>query len=369
MKVKNIYIAIKMIRSVFVCLLCVSLIQLCFIQGPAKAQNLNDTLNKLSQTAGKAYVAPLVNGFGANLNSGWFHKAPGASIFGLNIELGIVGSGALLGTDQKEFSIQSDFQFSLAEANLLAGQVTPDPLVRGRLAEVIVSQTYTVGISGPTAIGSKDEQIMIRFLQPITDPGPGGVEYEMQPLPLGVTGLLDWDILPHATPQLTVGTVYGTQAVIRYFPKIKLSDEIGKIEYLGYGLQHNPLVWLPETINMPFDISAGFFMQKLTAGDDLFECKTTAFSLNVSKRLGRIISVTPYAGVMIEKSEMSFSYTYGFEDSFGNPQEDTVKFELEGENTSRFIIGTALKLPGLSIAIDYNFGKQRTVSAGLFFGL
>ena len=68
-------------------------ILLCFvlIGSQSNAQTLEETMVKLAGDAASAYVNPIVTGFGANLNGGWFHKAPAASIFGFDLEFGLVG--------------------------------------------------------------------------------------------------------------------------------------------------------------------------------------------------------------------------------------------------------------------------------------
>jgi hypothetical protein len=55
-----------------------------------------------------------------------------------------------------------------------------------------------------------------------------------------VHGLLeDLPALPLFAPQLTVGTIYGTQASFRFVPTYDVTD-LGDFKYFGFGLQHNP---------------------------------------------------------------------------------------------------------------------------------
>jgi len=348
--------------------LCAGVLFSFALPAAVQAQDLENTLNNLSRAAGKAYVAPLVNGFGANMNAGWFHKAPSARLLGIDFEFGVVAMGTLVKDDDKTFETSGPFQFNYDQALELASQVTANQVLQGLIAEQIAAQTYTVGISGPTAVGSDMESIMIGFAGDRIS--VGGTEYDIpvQDIDLGIGGVLsDLSILPHAAPQLSVGTVMGTQATLRYLPALEISSEIGELEYLGFGIQHNPLVWLPGHILIPVNVSVGYFTQKLTVGD-LFECTTSAFGVNVSRKFGAGLGITPYAGFMLEKSEMTFTYDYLVEAAPGVVNENSIEFTMKGENKSRLIVGAALNLGLINIVADYNIAKHQNISAGVFIG-
>src|SRR5439155_563530 len=90
-------------------------------------------------------------------------------------------------------------------------------------------------------------------------------------------------VLPLMAPQLTIGTILGTQATLRWLPSIELDPKLGKFSYLGFGIQHNPGVWLP--FHMPVDVSGGFFTQKLEVGK-VFSAQSMAMGVTASKTLG-----------------------------------------------------------------------------------
>ena len=91
-------------------------ILLCFvlIGSQSNAQTLEETMVKLAGDAASAYVNPIVTGFGANLNGGWFHKAPAASIFGFDLEFGLVGMGTFPGDEAKSIpaGTSGNFRFT-----------------------------------------------------------------------------------------------------------------------------------------------------------------------------------------------------------------------------------------------------------------
>ena len=171
---------------------------------------------------------------------------------------------------------------------------------------------FTVELTGPTIIGSKTDTVKVNFpAQAIKVNTPGGlVTYNIPATVIntGATGLLgDVKEVPLAAPQLSIGTIVGTQLTLRYLPNVQLSSDIGDLKYFGFGIQHNPGVWFPNPL--PLDICASFFTQTLDVGS-ILKTKATAFGINASKRFGPgAVNITPYAGFMLESSTMTFDYT------------------------------------------------------------
>ena len=351
------------------------------------SSSLQKTLEQLSGDAAKAYVAPIVSGFGAGLNAGWFHKSPPPKLFSINVEASAIIMGTFLDGGQKHFSKQGSFQLSKAEATEFAGFVDSDPnyasLSAGQRQQLkdtligrITAQKVTVRMSGATVIGEKKDSVRIhlaekKFTVPV--PGPSGTENKEVTIPgdsvaLPVGGLFSKvPLLPLLAPQITVGTVAGTQLTFRYLPAINLTDEIGSLTLFGFGIQHNPSVWLPKPL--PVDLSFGLFRQTLEVGD-LFKASALAFGLNASKTFGwRLFNVAPYAGFMLEKSTMEFKYKFETQLPNGTVTKENVKFEVDGENSTRITMGLNLHLLVLNLNADYNLGKYDTVSLGLSLGI
>jgi hypothetical protein len=185
-------------------------------------------------------------------------------------------------------------------------------------------------------------------------------------LPIGgFEAISDLSFLPLAAPQLSLGTVFGTRVTFRYLPSITIDEELGKFKYFGFGIQHNPGVLLPTPL--PFDVGVGYFTQTLEIGT-LFKAKTTAFGINASKRLGvGPINITPYAGFMIEKSNIDITYDFVLDEGTIDEQVIPIAFELEGENRSRITLGLSIRLLMLNFNADYNIGKYNSVTVGVMF--
>jgi len=358
-----------------------------FVFSNLSAQSLEETIEDLSGKAAEGYVGPIVSAFGTNLNGGWFHKAPKSKFLNVDIELGIVFMGTTFPDEAKTFDITGNFRFTQEQATTMTQDFyDPNfPELQNALIEAIMNQDFEVGINGPTIVGPNfdeltgDNQIEVTFPgEDITveyiDPNSGititeTVTVQSTSIPLGIGGLLeDMPMLPLMTPQLSVGTVYGTKLIVRYLPPMDLGEELGEFNYSGFGIQHNPKAWV--FLPIPVDICASFFTQKMVLGNYI-KASATAFGINVSKQFGfRMLNITPYAGLLMENSKMEFSYEYviGENPVTGQPMDpQEIKFEIEGENSGRLTLGTSFRLGVFNINADYNIGAYNSITAG--FGL
>jgi hypothetical protein len=325
--------------------------------------DLQTVLEKLSKDAVSAYVGPTVSAFGANLNSGWVHRVPKATIFGIDIELGFVAMGTFFSDNNKTFSTSGTFRFNTAQATQLVQGINAPQSVKNDLINQIIHQDITVGISGPTIVGSKSDTVKIGFQGATLKSGTSTYVLPAANISTGVIGYLEnMPAFPMFAPQLTIGTFYGSSLAIRYVPAIKLSDKVGDFTYFGIGVQHNPSMWLP--FPLPLEVSVGIFTQTMKLGS-VFQSTATTFGIYGSKTFGPgAINVTPYAGFSYESASTDVAYDYIIDTPVpGTPQH--LSFNLVAENSVRFMIGAAFKLAFLSLNVDYNISNYNVASAGL----
>jgi hypothetical protein len=334
------------------------------------AQDFQDAMRSLPEDPAKEFARPLTDAFGADINTGWLSNAPSATILGFDFRIGLVAMGAFIDKDAEVF-VLLDLFFPLtdSQASMVAQSIqgiTNEE--RNEIKDQLTNPENPLRLKsstvGPTFFGSKDDYVVVSI--PDQEINVGGNTYNIpaQDLPLEqVRGILqDPGIFPLLAPQLSIGTLYGTQATFRYIPKTRFIDELGKVEYIAGGLQHNPLVWFANPL--PIDFSVVFFYQQITI-EDMAKVKSTAFGLNVSKTLGGFIAgFTPYAGFLIEETKMDINYEY--EIIPGNPL--VFDFEIEGANKNRFIMGFGLTLLGLNIFADYNFSSVNTLNLSVMYG-
>lgn len=340
--------------------------------------DLEETLQKLSESAAKGYITPIVSAFGSNLNGGWFHSAPPPIKFGLKLEFGLVGMGTLFPDEEiyRHFSTSGTFRFTRSQATDII--VNSGLIPQAELIDAITQQDFTVGIEGATIIGAENDTIKVSFAGGDIDFGSPVQTETLAPyeIDLGFGGLGDFlpdvSFLPFIAPQASIGTVLGTRAVFRYipeidFPGVSVTEDIGQFSWFGWGVQHNPGVFFPNPL--PLDVSVGYFKQTLKLGT-ILEANTTAFGLTVSKKLGiGLFNITPYAGYLIEKSTLHFVYNFTLDAGTLYEQTFPIDFELEGENKSRITVGVSMKLLMFNINADYNMGNYNSFTVGIMIGI
>lgn len=343
-------------RRPFLLFSLIFLVSSAFLQ--AQTSELEQTLAKITGDASKAYVAPISSAFGANLNSGWVHSAPKATKFSLDIEVGFVAMATLFGSSNQTFSSSGSFRFNSAQAEqLIPSNITGTQ--RAQIKNEILSRDFTVTISGPTIVGKNTDSIKVVF------PGATiqGQTLAQKTIVLPVTGYLkELPALPLAVPQVTLGTVFGTQVAFRYLPEFDISPDLGKFKYTGFGIQHNPTMWFPFPI--PINLSVGYFTQSLEVGK-VFKTSASMFGIFASKRFGPgALNIEPYLGFSMESSNIDVQYDVVYDTPTGSSPA-TIKYTLEGENSTRITIGATLKLALLGLSVDYSLAKYNTVSASL----
>ena len=332
-----------------------------------KSQSFEETLGNLSTIAAKKYIEPAMTAFGSNLNSGWVNQVPGQTILGFDLNIKIVGMGTFLNDKAKTFATAGVFRFNSSQADdILAnsGITSAHPAYAGAKQELL-SKEWNVNFSGPTIIGKDTDRLKINF--------PGGTVSGVTLNPYvetvnDVKGLLnEMPILPTGAPQITVGTVMGTQVMVRYLPSIEI-DKLGKMTFSGFGIIHNPGAWLNNPL--PVDLGIGFFTQSLKIGS-IVESTATQYGIFVSKTIGAIISIVPYAGFTIESSKTTVNYDFEYSTVVNGTTvnaKDKINFEIEGENSSSFVVGATIKLAVVNLNVDYKMAKYNTLSAGVSFG-
>ncbi len=289
----------------FVCMILVAI-------NPLHSQNLEDMLSKYTEGEnGRGYMQPLADVFGANINTGLYH---GAVIpeEGFHISGSLEVMMAPIGDDARTFTAS-----------------TEDPFYPPQEVEA------------PTVFGDP---------QGPSVEGTGGTVYNFP-------GGFDVNWFPSLVPQITVGTVLGTQGVFRYID-FQAGDNIGRIKIFGFGLRHSVSQWIEKAY--PFDLAAVFFRQSFDV-EDVVEANSTFFGLVGSYSTG-ILSL--YGGPGFESANLDIAY-----ETTTETDSTTISFDLDGANSARFTIGAALDLRFLGLHVDYNIASQSTVGVGISFGM
>ncbi|HKP94190.1 MAG TPA: DUF6588 family protein [Fibrobacteria bacterium] len=357
---------------------------------PGHGQKLLDNLRILGRDAGEAYMEPAASSFGAAMNTGWFHRAPDRQMMGLDVDFGLVSVGGLFVETPKHFSGSGTYSFNKVQTagvldslfNALQGNPRIAALsqaqrnaLRDTLANRISGPDLQVTFSGPTAVGPKNDSLYLNLKEisvPITVPASeaGDPAFDTtiaigtdRRISIPASGAFaDLPFLPVMAPSLTVGTLYGTQATLRWLPAVKISSDIGKVSLFGFGVQHNVSYWMgPE---VPVDLTLDVHGQWLEV-QHTFTSNALAGGATVSKTFGsRTLGVTPFAGAAVERSDFDAAFDATVETALG-PIEREVKFSIDGKNNAHYTLGCALQFFHVNLTTDYNFAEYDTFSAGL----
>ena len=306
----------------------------------ADAQNLGSDLAKVAKPYGQAYVTPLVNAFGTDMNSGLFHTADvgGTLPFGLKLYVGVQVGGTLVSSSDKSFN--------------LGFHDTSYVPIGGVTTKVFSFDTV---INAPTVFGSKDKGTLRRTYM------VNGLSHTDS---IQTIAGFNVPIVPVPIPQASLGSLFGTDLTVRYLPQIKLSD-FGKVQLFGWALRHSVSQYIPL---IPVDIAIQLGFQNLslkdTAGSNIFKLSTFAANVEVSKTLAIL---TVYGGLQMESSKVDVNYI--FIPPGQTAQHIPVSFSVTGKNKFRALLGLDLGLGPLAINADYSVGAISAVTVGLGFSI
>jgi hypothetical protein len=294
-------------------LLCVLIGGLVLFGSETTAQT---ELEKAIQQYGSAtvggYMQPVADLFGANMHAGYYHSAY-IPTSGFSIGIDLIGMGALVQDGQKTYEATAPAGFSPA--------------------------TFKTA----TIFGGKGGSISHATI--------AGLQYK------GSDGVFNTSIFPLAVPQLRIGSLYGTEVVLRFIATPSIGDnKFPVLTFWGAGVRHSISQYIPQS---PVDIAASFFYSNFALGD-LVKANGTSFGVQASKSI-KILML--YGGLAWEKSTLDLSYKSS--DPTAAPMVDV---SLNGANKFRFTVGVGVSLGILKIFADANFGTVTNYSGGIGFG-
>ncbi|HEX7070554.1 MAG TPA: DUF6588 family protein, partial [Rhodothermales bacterium] len=170
----------------------------------SNAQGLEETLRGVGQAYAEAYVQPLVNAFGADINSGLFHtaKVGGGIVPVVDLYLGVKIFGAIVPMDDRTMDLT---------------YVSPQVFTGPDGERYTVDVTYNI-TGAPTVFGDTDTPgVIVASINETVGAGPDGqtgttddiVINEQSSLELA-PGLMEAEIAPLVIPQAGIGSLFGT---------------------------------------------------------------------------------------------------------------------------------------------------------------
>jgi hypothetical protein len=297
---------------------CCSILLLTFLLPvSSRASGIEDLISAYTGANAHEYLRPLADAFGANLNSGLFHSAS-VPPSGIHLSLEVTAMAVIFKDKDRTFMGTPEGDFS-----------PKNPV-----------EVPTVIGSGRAVIVSGDHGTSFIF--------PGGFD-------LHSFGII--------VPQLRIGTVAGTEALVRYLAFDTGDETLGRLSLFGFGLRHSISQYLGPA--PPLDIAAGFFWQRFKLGEndeggDLLSTSALSIGLQASKDL---VILRPYAGLSVDNFSMNVDYV---SDASGEPER--IDFEYISETATHLTFGLSLNLLFVSVNGEYSISNQNNFSVGIAIG-
>jgi len=290
--------------SVGVVLVCMAL------AGPANAQ-VDDRLEAYTGRNATGYMAPLVDGFRSNLNSGLFHSARIPSGFSISLEFNVAVT-----------------LFSEASRTFLAtteGGFEPETTVK---APTVVGDPDAVYVTG-------DSALVFAF--------PGG---------------FDVDHMYLSCPQLRVGSWKGSEVVGRLILYDTGSTEVGRLGVWGVGVRHSVSQYFTQLAPVDVALAAMWQHAELHNDDDqdVLDSELATLAVHSGMALG---SMYPYAGLSI--SWYSMAIRYRFDDIDVEP----VELDFSSNADLQLTLGVSYRIGFVAAYGEYNVASEHSVAAGL----
>lgn len=287
------------------------------IASSAVAQ-IEDQVSEYAEANGEGYLQPLADAIGADLNGGLWYSAY------------IPEEGFYVNIEARLLNVYFDDEHRTFTYTPMEGE---DP-VAGESLEV------------PTVVGAPmGGAIPTEGLDQIMYP-PG----------------FDINSFAIAVPQIRIGAVKGTEAIIRYIAIDAGDTELGNISLVGVGARHSISQYMAP--DFPVDLAAGFFWQSFKLGDELMDAQAMTFGVQASKQFAAGFAIVePYGCVSYDTFKMDVSYVFN-EDEL---DEETINLEMESDATARFTLGLHVKAAFLDLSGEYSFAAMNGFALGLGF--
>ena len=277
---------------------------------PAGAQ-LEDNLGAYTDDTAEGYLKPLQEAFGQSLNSNFFTTAA----------IPLTGFRARL--EVRAMSVMFEDEDDFFDATT-GGDFSPEQTVEA-----------------PTAVGPGGSVVVT---------GDGGTAYVFP-------GGFDLKSFTIGVPQLTIGGVAGTEAMIRWIAVDLGDSDFGELSLLGLGLRHSISQYMPAA---PLDLAVAGYYQSFKIGDDFIDSKATSIGLQASKSLGVLV---PYGGVAYDMSSMTVQYT-----ATSGAEEREVELDMDSESTFHLTLGVGAQLGVVHLNASGELAQRMGFSVGAGIG-
>lgn len=319
----------------------------------------------------KSYLEPYIDGFGANLNTGWNNSARPYKKFGFDLRVN--AALAFIPSSDDFFNIGA-LQTQFQEVEVLNG-VDFTPTVAGESdTRAVIGRTFT----NPST-GQQEELFSFEL--------PDGTGFGYTPTPM---------------VQATVGLIKDTDISLRFVPTISTPDVDGQVSLFGIGAKHGLNQWIPGGDLLPVDLSVQLGYTKFDfdiqtevnpeTGSDIYNpfnasewedqeivLKSSGYTANVL--VGKSIPiVSVFAGVGFQSSTTEIaangSYPVTAPNEEYNPTTrpepkaiesvtDPINISVDGSNSVHALAGFRVRFGFIAISGSYTLSNYPVANVGV----
>ncbi len=242
------------------------------------------------------------------------------------------------------------------------------------IAALIVSMVISSSLFAQDDINKVLAQLDTKSFQPLTDAFSSDINSGLYhsakvnksfSLYLGVkastTGIVEGpsnlkiSSMPFAVPQLTLGSVLGTDVTLRFMPNITIG-KYGSVNTFGFAVRHSISQYVKKA---PIDAAVQFAYQKFSVSDTKDNNAVNSGSIAANLQFSKELSIfTFYAGVQYEQTTANYTFSYD-----GLSQ----NINIQNQNNLRGTLGLNIKLGPVNLNGDCSLSKSSSFSAGFGF--
>jgi hypothetical protein len=338
---------------------------------------LEDYSRELFEANATGFMSPLVIVSNVGANDAFYNSAYVPKENLLYVDVSVRSMMAFVLDDERTFT-----------ANLpLADKENPYPLLSPEWLRVVQLNYFKAQLRGAVAAGELETQVQTATVfggagSGFTIPkeylrenvaGIDSATLARLPSQLALTSGTNQDFVIAAVPQVTIGSYYSTELLIRYIPPVVFDENIGKFSFFGVAVKHAFTNWLD---NPPFNaaVQVGFQSSSITNEVGITKARLEAdtdllaFNLHASRRFEW---AEPYVGVSFESLSSEGSYTFtlpqNIKDEIGydiDPQ--TVPVSLS-DNAFKATVGFTAHLGPMQLFASTGITKHLIFSGGLAY--
>lgn len=329
----------------------------------AQESDLEADLGMIGEAYARAYLQPLADVLGAGVNADLFHTAH-VERFGINLYAGISTAGVPVPGGSRTFDLAYTDRVAIEGINL--GPFSID-----------LRTPAQFGAQGaPTFFGDEAAPAVGYTARYDTSVSVIGLTLPVQGDTTGteetIGGVFPYEFFPAPMLHLRVGSVLGTDLLVRWIPAAVVEsaysafseggedpeDAFGQANLIGFGVRHGLNTYLPL---LPLDVAVQVLWQQADLDDaegfNLLRLNTFAASIQASKQF-RVLTV--FGGLQTEDTR--FRVRYDFDDG---EVVVPIDFTLQGAVRNRAVLGVGLDLGPVHLHGSASLGEITSFATGL----